>query len=145
MNTLWHFKFKSTTLLHDIENFHNVRPQERLQIVWNRNKKWAWDMWHKNFDPSPHKNMSPFWWTPKKGSFFTPLPLYGPMSPSQQFFFWKASLRQKIDFMMNMFYWMNTFKAKVTRDWMIFQLVITVPNYWVPLKGKSIRSVDDLV
>ena len=33
LNTLWPFKFKSTTLLQDTQNFQNVRPQEMLQIV----------------------------------------------------------------------------------------------------------------
>ena len=55
--------------------------------------KWTWDMWQKDFDPSLHKNMSPFWWTKKRGLFLPPSLPYGPMSPSQQFFFFlNASL-----------------------------------------------------
>ena len=54
--------------------------------------KWTWDMWQKDFDPSLHKNMSPFWWTKKRGLFLPPSLPYGPMSPSQQFLFLNASL-----------------------------------------------------
>ena len=54
--------------------------------------KWTWDMWQKDFDPSLHKNMSPFWWTKKRGLFLPPSLPYGPMSPSQQFFFWMLPL-----------------------------------------------------
>ena len=54
--------------------------------------KWTWDMWQKDFDPSLHKNMSPFWWTKKRGLFLPPSLPYGPMSPSQQFFFWMHPL-----------------------------------------------------
>ena len=39
INTLSPFKFKSTTLLHDIENSHKVRLQERLQIEWKQKHK----------------------------------------------------------------------------------------------------------
>ena len=52
--------------------------------------KWTWDMWQKDFDPSLHKNMSPFWWTKKRGLFLPPSLPYGPMSPSQQFFFFEC-------------------------------------------------------
>ena len=34
----------------------------------------------------------------KKGDFLSPSPLYGPMSPSQQFFFWVASLNMVHEF-----------------------------------------------
>ena len=54
--------------------------------VETETQKWTWDMWQKYYDPSPHKNMSPFWWT-KKRDFLPPSLPYGPMSPSQQFFF----------------------------------------------------------
>ena len=33
------FSVKSSTLLHEIENFHAVRPQEILQIVWKQKHK----------------------------------------------------------------------------------------------------------
>ena len=60
--------------------------------VETETQKWTWDMGQKRFDPSPHKNMSPFWWTKKREFFLPPSLPYGPMSPSQQFFFLKASL-----------------------------------------------------
>ena len=31
--------FKSTTVLYDIDTFHDVRPQEMLQIVWKQKYK----------------------------------------------------------------------------------------------------------
>ena len=42
--------------------------------VETETQKWTWDMWQKDFDPSLLKNMSPFWWTKKRGFFFTPHP-----------------------------------------------------------------------
>ena len=59
--------------------------------------KWTWDMWQKDFDPSLHKNMSPFWWTKKRGLFLPPSLPYGPMSPSPQFFF-EGIPEQKLEF-----------------------------------------------
>ena len=63
--------------------------------VETETSKRTWDMWQKDFDPSLHKNMSPFWWTKKRGFFLPPSLLYGPMSPSQQFFFWRHPLGAK--------------------------------------------------
>ena len=58
--------------------------------VETETQKWTWDMGQKKFDPSPHKNMSPFWWAKKRGFFLPPSLPYGPMSPSQQFFFFEC-------------------------------------------------------
>ena len=34
-----HFSRGVTKLLHDLENFHDVKPQEMLQIVWKQKHK----------------------------------------------------------------------------------------------------------
>ena len=39
-----------------------------------------------------NKNKSLFWWTKKGGFILPPSLLYGPMSPSQQFFLWRHPL-----------------------------------------------------
>ena len=60
--------------------------------VETETSKRTWDMWQKDFDPSLHKNMSPFWWT-KKGDFFTPLPpVWTNVSFSAIFFFGRHPL-----------------------------------------------------
>ena len=74
INTLWPFKFKSTTLLKDIENFHNVRLQERLQIVWKQKHKSEHGTWDKKILTPPPIKICPLFDEPKKGDFFTPLP-----------------------------------------------------------------------
>ena len=54
-------------------------------------RMWTWNMWQKDFDPSLHKNMSPFWWT-KKSGFFTPLPPIWTNVSFSAIFFLTASL-----------------------------------------------------
>ena len=100
--------------------------------------KWTWDMWQKDFDPSLHKNMSPFWWTKKRGLFLPPSLPYGPMSPSQQFFFLNASLTGFQVLILSFLtlwmtitvkIWMNTFSRFVTLE--IFRILTssTVGSY----------------
>ena len=74
INTLWPFKFKSTTLLKDIENFHNVRLQERLQIVWKQKHKSEHGTWDKKILTPPPIKICPLFDEPKKGDFFYPPP-----------------------------------------------------------------------
>ena len=64
--------------------------QKCTNCVETETQKWTWDMGQKKFDPSLHKNMSPFWWAKKRGFFLPPSLPYGPMSPSQQFFFFEC-------------------------------------------------------
>ena len=69
-----------------------------INCVETETPKRTWDMWQKDFDPSLHKNMSPFWWTKKRGFFLPPSLPYGPMSPSQQFFFFECFPKVYVDF-----------------------------------------------
>ena len=46
----------------------------------------------KKFNPSLHKDMSPFWWSKNRGFFLPPSLLYVPMAPSGQVFFWRHPL-----------------------------------------------------
>ena len=60
-------------------------------------------MWQKDLDPSLHKNMSPFWWTKKRGFILPPSLPYGPMSPSQKFFFWRHPLLPSVQVLICVF------------------------------------------
>ena len=71
--------------------FTYLFSQVKYFITWNRKfscckasrntpncveteaQKWTWDMWQKDLDPSLQKDMSPLWWSKKRG-FFTLLP-----------------------------------------------------------------------
>ena len=65
--------------------------KDATNCVETETQNCTWDMQQKKFYPSPLR-ICPLFDELKKGDFFTPSPLYGPMSPSQQFFFWKASI-----------------------------------------------------
>ena len=94
INTIWPlliFPAKSSTLLHDIENLHYVRPQKMLQIVWKQKHQREHGTCDKKILTPPSIRICPLF-DEKKGIFFLlPSLPYGPMSPSQQFFL-KASL-----------------------------------------------------
>ena len=98
INTIWPlliFPAKSSTLLHDIENLHYVRPQKMLQIVWKQKHQSEHGTCDKKILTPPSIRICPLFGELKKGDFFyPPSPLYGPMSPSQQFLFLLASLRR---------------------------------------------------
>ena len=96
INTLWPSKFKSTTLLQDIENFQNVRLQERLQIVWKQKHKSEHGTWDKKILTPPPIRICPLFDEPKKGDFFTPLPPEWTNVSSAFLIFLKASLNHKV-------------------------------------------------
>ena len=54
------FQVQVITLLQDIENFHKVRLQERLQIVWNQKHKSEHGTCDKKIMTPPPIIMSPF-------------------------------------------------------------------------------------
>ena len=87
INTLWPFRFKSTTtILQDIENFHNVRLQEMLQIVWKQKHKSEHGTWD---NPSPIR-ICPLFDELKKGYFFyPPFPCMDQCILLSNFFFWR--------------------------------------------------------
>ena len=99
INTLWPsliFSVKSSTLLHDIENLHYVRPQKMLQIVWKQKHQREHGTCDKKILTPPSIRICPLFDELKKGDFLPPSLLFGPMSPSQHFFFLKASLTQSM-------------------------------------------------
>ena len=81
------FQVQVITLLQDIENFHKVRLQERLQIVWNQKHKSEHGTCDKKIMTPPPIRICPLFDKLKKENFLPPSLLYRPMSPSQQFFF----------------------------------------------------------
>ena len=75
-------------LLHDIENLHYVRPQKMLQIVLKQKHQSQHGTCDKKILTPPSIRICPIFGELKKGDFFLPPSLpFGPMSPSQQFFF----------------------------------------------------------
>ena len=104
VNTLWPLLILSGRDLGWIQFSFNIvfcklpkvkdnASRNATNCVETETQKWTWDMGQKKFDPSLHKNMSPFWWAKKKGIFFTPLPPIWTTNVSfSAIFFLKASL-----------------------------------------------------
>ena len=67
--------------------------------------------------------MSPFWWA-KEWGFFYPLPLYGPISPSQQFFFLDSIPKNDI-------LWIKIWRRRL--PWWVIVAVNVVPWEIPPL------------
>ena len=68
-----------------------------LQIVWRQKHQREHGACDKKFLTPPSIRLCPLFDELKKGDFFPPSLPYGPMSPSQQFFFLDASLRDNIE------------------------------------------------
>ena len=81
--------------------------QKCYKLRGDRNTKMNMGHGTKNNWPLPHKNMSPFWWARKKAFFLPPSPLYGPMSPYQQFFLWMLPLAKLIPVSYLVWVWLS--------------------------------------
>ena len=85
-------KFKSTPLLYDIENFHNVRHQKLPQIVRRQKHKIEHGTCDKKFLTPPPIRICPLFDELKKGDFFYPPPSCMDQCLLLSNFFLKASL-----------------------------------------------------
>ena len=87
------FQVQVITLLQDIENFHKVRLQERLQIVWNQKHKSEHGTCDKKIMTPPPIRICPLFDKLKNGDFYYPPPSCMDQCPLlSNFFFLKASL-----------------------------------------------------
>ena len=84
------FQVQVITLLQDIENFHKVRLQERLQIVWNQKHKSEHGTCDKKIMTPPPIRICPLFDKLKKGDFFTPLPPVWTNVPFSAIFFFEG-------------------------------------------------------
>ena len=96
INTIWPlliFPAKSSTLLHDIENLHYVRPQKMLQIVWKQKHQREHGTCDKKILTPPSIRICPLFGELKKGDYFYPPPSHMDQCLLlSNFFFLNASL-----------------------------------------------------
>ena len=97
INTIWPlliFSVKSSTLLHDLENLHYVRPLKMLQIVWKQKHQSGHGTCDKKILTPPSIRICPLFGELKKGDFFYPPPSHMDQCLLlSNFFFLNASLK----------------------------------------------------